>query len=143
MSSIPKGEEQICLLYYNKEGYSSYCKEYKEYWDWVEMRNDKRYENTMSHGKNYDSKNMMHTFRLLETAIEIGKEKKVNVQRPNRDFLLSIKAGKFEYKELLEMAEKRKDEMDLAFKNSNLQDTPDIDEINRLLYDLRDKFYNV
>ena len=39
-------------------------------------------------------KNMMHVFRLLEMAIEIGKEKKVNVKRSNRDFLLEIKSGR-------------------------------------------------
>jgi len=65
LSSIPKGEVQRALLYFNRDGYSTYCKDYREYWDWVEKRNDQRYENTKSHGKNYDSKNMMHTFRLL------------------------------------------------------------------------------
>ena len=58
LSSIPKGEPQVALLYYNKNGYSTYCKEYKEYWEWVSNRNQSRYENTMSHGKNYDSKNL-------------------------------------------------------------------------------------
>ncbi len=69
LSSIPKDESQKAVLYFNKKGYSIYCKEYKEYWEWVENRNQTRYKNTMSHGKNYDAKNMMHTFRLLEMAM--------------------------------------------------------------------------
>ena len=74
LSSIPKGETSVGLLYFNKDGYSVYCKRYKEYWDWVAKRNDDRYNTTMSHGKNYDSKNIMHVFRLLLTAKEIATE---------------------------------------------------------------------
>ena len=65
LSSVPKGELPVAMLYFNKDGYSIYCKRYKEYWDWVAKRNDERYKTTMAHGKNYDSKNMMHVFRLL------------------------------------------------------------------------------
>jgi hypothetical protein len=107
----------------------------------VDKRNDGRYENTKSHGKNYDSKNMMHVFRLLEMAIEIGKEKKVNVKRANRDFLLDIKAGKYEYEDLLKMADEKQVEMELAFEKSELPDEPDLAMINNLTYRLRDKFY--
>ena len=82
------------MLYFNKDGYSVYCKKYKEYWEWVGKRNEARYNTTMSHGKNYDSKNMMHVFRLLLMAKEIAEEGKINVYRNDREFLLSIKEGK-------------------------------------------------
>lgn len=141
LSSIPKGTVQESLLYFNRDGYSTYCREYREYWDWVDKRNDERYENTMSHGKKYDAKNMMHVFRLLEMAIEIGKEKKVYVKRPNRDFLLDIKSGKFEYDELLKMADLKKEEMELVFENSDLPNEPDLVKINELTYRLRNRFY--
>ena len=142
LSSIPKSTKQKALMYFNKDGYSSYCKRYKEYWQWVENRNQARYETTKSHGKNYDSKNMMHTFRLLDMAIEIAQEKRVNVHRPNREFLLSIKNGEFEYDELLELANQKQGEMEFAFEKSNLPESPNIDLINELLVRFRDKFYN-
>jgi len=141
LSSIPKEEKEVALLYFNKDGYSKYCKEYKEYWEWVENRNEDRYLNTKSHGKNYDAKNMMHTFRLLEMAIEIAKEKKVNVKRPNREFLLNIKSGKYEYDELLKMANKKQEEMEMAFEKSDLQDKPNRERINEITYRIREKFY--
>ncbi len=141
LSSIPKGTVQEGLMYFNRNGYSTYCKEYREYWDWVEKRNDNRFENTKSHFKNYDSKNMMHVFRLLEMAIEIGKQKKLNVKRPNRDFLLDIKAGKFAYEDLIKMAREKQTEMEMAFDDSTLPDEPDLAMINHLTYSLRDKFY--
>ncbi|KAA3640178.1 MAG: nucleotidyltransferase, partial [Bacteroidetes bacterium] len=68
--------------------------------------------------------------------------KKVKVKRPNRDFLLSIKAGKIEYAELLQMAEEKRSAMEAAFENSSLPDRPDLSMINDLAYRLRDRFYN-
>lgn len=142
LSSVPKDLKQETLLYFNKDGYSTYCKEYREYWDWVENRNEERFENTASHGKNYDAKNMMHVFRLLDMAIEIGRQKKVNVERPNRDFLLSIRAGQFEYEDLLKMSDEKQAEMESVFEKSDLPIEPDLTMINTLAFKLRDKFYN-
>ena len=141
LSSIPKGEPQIGLLYFNKDGYSTYCKSYKEYWDWVEKRNEARYQNTIDHGKNYDAKNMMHTFRLLEMAIEIGEQGIVNVKRTNRDFLLDIKHGNYEYEALLTMASERQQEMVNAFENSSLKSRPDLEYLNQQLIAMRAELY--
>jgi len=142
VSSIPKGLEQLALLYFNRDGYSTHCKEHKEYWDWVDKRNQERYQDTQSHGKNYDAKNMMHVFRLLEMACEIGREQKINVKRPNRDFLLEIKSGKFEYDDLLKMAENLQLELDQSFENTTLLDTPNIQYINEIAYKIREEFYS-
>jgi hypothetical protein len=141
LSKIPKDERQVTILHFNHDGYSTYCKEYKEYWQWVENRNEARYESTINHGKNYDAKNMMHTFRLLKMAIEIGYESKINVRRKNRDFLLSIKNGEYDYNELLEMAEERRIEMEKAFEQSDLPESPDLKEINKIAYELRNELY--
>lgn len=54
LSSIPKGEEPVATMIYNKDGYTKYCKDYKEYWDWVDKRNDDRYNTNQEHGKGYD-----------------------------------------------------------------------------------------
>lgn len=141
LSSIPKQEEQLALLYFNKDGYSKYCKEYAAYWHWVDNRNEERYQQTKEHGKHYDAKNMMHTFRLLDMACEIAEQKSVNVKRTNRDFLLDIKAGKYEYEELLSMADERQKAMEQAFDQSDLQEQPDREQINALCYELRARFY--
>ncbi|MCL6220102.1 DNA polymerase beta superfamily protein [Zunongwangia pacifica] len=141
LSSIPKEEKQQALLYFNKDGYSSYCKEYKEYWNWVKHRNEARYQNTQNHGKNYDAKNMMHTFRLLEMALEIAREKQINVQRPNREFLLEIKSGKFAYDTLLAQANKLQAQLEEAFQQTDLPEHPDLHYINQLAYELREGLY--
>lgn len=142
LSSVPKNEEQVALLYFNRNGYSTYCKDYRAYWDWVDKRNESRYENTKSHGKNYDTKNMMHTFRLLNMAIEIAEHRQINVRRKDRAFLLDIRAGKFEYAELLEMAKEKQQRMDIAFEKSDLPDLPDIAYIKETTFLLRQQFYD-
>ncbi len=142
LSSIPKGEIAIGMLFFNKDGYSTYCKKYKEYWDWVGKRNEERYKTTVSHGKNYDSKNMMHTFRLLHMAKEIAFEKIIHVMRPDRAFLLDVKQGKYEYDELVFWAEERKKELVKRYADSSLQNRPDLEKINRLLVELRSLFYS-
>jgi hypothetical protein len=38
-----------------------------------ESQNEEHYENTINHGKNYDSNNMMHVFLLLHMAEEIAR----------------------------------------------------------------------
>lgn len=141
LSSIPKGEKPIAMLYFNKDAYSVYCKQYKEYWDWVAKRNEQRYDTTVLHGKKYDSKNMMHVFRLLLMAKEIAVEGKINVFRNDRDFLLAIKEGKFEYDELVQKADALKDELPALYQQSNLQDEPDEEMINKLLVKMRNDYY--
>ncbi len=141
LSNIPKGEMPVGLLYFNKDGYSTYCKQYKEYWDWVEKRNEARYNTTMSHGKNYDSKNMMHVFRLLLMAQEIAIDGKINVRRNDREFLLAIKNGEFEYEDLVERATESKEGLTEAYAAADLIDKPDINIVNQLLIKMRDTYY--
>ncbi len=141
LSSVPKGQEPAAMLYFNKDAYSIYCKKHKEYCDWVEKRNDERYKTTMSHGKNYDSKNMMHVFRLLLMAKEIAVEGAINVFRKDRDFLLSVKEGVFEYQELVEKAETLKNEHTALYLRSSLPAKPDLVRIDRLLIKMREIYY--
>ena len=84
----------------------------------------------------------MHTFRLLEMAIEIGKSGQIHVERPNREFLLAIKSGQYEYDDLMKMADERKQQMEEVFTASSLPDSPDRAAINELLYSLREKYYS-
>lgn len=141
LSSVPKGSTPVATLSFNKDGYSVYCKEYLNYWDWVEKRNDARYATTISHGKNYDSKNMMHTFRLLAMAEEIAVEGQVHVRRPDRDFLFQIRRGEFEYPTLMALAQERLDRMEGLYAASPLPELPDVARLEAVLVELRAEFY--
>ena len=141
LSSVAEGLQPKSILYFNKDGFSVYCKEYRQYWEWVELRNEERYENTVSHGKNYDAKNMMHVFRLLNMAEEIARYKKVNVRRPEREWLLQVRAGEFSYEGLLTEAEKKIQVIDDFFKKSDLPEKPDHEAADGLLVRIREVMY--
>ncbi len=141
LSSVAEGEAPVSIMSFNKDGYSKYCKDYKEYWSWVEDRNEDRYSNTIAHGKNYDAKNMMHTFRLLDMAEEIARQGRVIVRRPNRELLLNIKKGDFAYEDLVQKAETRLDLISEAYSASDLPDFPDLERINALLVNVRKEYY--
>lgn len=143
LSSIPKGEKEVGYLSCNLEGYSKYCKDYKEYWDWIEMRNEDRYNTNQQHGKNYDSKNMMHTIRLLQTAEQILKTGTLNIRVNNREQLLSIKAGEMDFDELLQMAENLLESIERWHEKSNLPETPDIDNAIAVLVGMREELYHL
>jgi len=119
-SEIPKGHQLEAFLYYNKNGYTQYCKEYKEYWDWVKKRNPVRYSDNAKHGKGYDGKNLMHCLRMLDMAIEVAQGKGVNLVRPNREWLLSVRRGEVDYDEIISLIEQKREEMDSAFAVSTL-----------------------
>ncbi|MEM6343357.1 MAG: nucleotidyltransferase domain-containing protein [Bacteroidota bacterium] len=141
LSSVAKGIEPDAIMVFNLEGYQAYKREYRQYWDWVEKRNEARYQETLGHAKAYDAKNMMHTFRLLNMAEEIAREGIVWVRRHDREELLKIRSGAYEYEELLEMAETKLLAIEEAYRESELPDRPDRLAIERKLVALRERFY--
>jgi len=141
LSSIPKAEKLVGYLSFNQDGYIKYCKDYTDYWNWVALRNEARYENNIEHGKNYDSKNMMHTFRLLDMAKEILARGEIIVKRPNRAELLAIRKGEWLYDDLIQMAEQKMQEVEEAYQFSTLPEAPNEAQIEVLLVNLRKKFY--
>lgn len=141
LSSIPKGEKEVAYLSCNQDGYSKYCKEYKEYWDWMEKRNEERYNTNQQHGKNYDSKNMMHTIRLLQTAEQILATGTLNIRVSNREELLDIKTGKREYDDLLEMADGLIASIESLYESCTLPESPNVESITTILIGIRQELY--
>lgn len=141
LSAVPKGEEPVAYLSFNRNGYSTYCRVFREYWEWVSTRNAERYQNTVQHGKKYDAKNMLHVFRLLQMAEEIAETGQLNVRRPNREFMLQIRRGEFEYEALVAEAEKLVTRVEAAFAHSSLPDAPAREMTEQLLRRVRHAFY--
>jgi uncharacterized protein len=141
LSPVPKEMLPVEPMYFNRNGFSKYCREYKEYWDWVDKRNEARFAANVQHGKNYDAKNMMHTFRLLETAEEIALHKRIFVRRHDREALLRIRAGEYGYEELIDMADKKLKRIEELFQKSDLPAEPDRGYAERLLVSIRNETY--
>ena len=94
-----------------------------------------------THEKNYDSKNMMHTIRLLQVADEIIRTGNLNLKRNNREQLLDIKSGKIEYDTLLKMADDLMSSIENNAKSCHLQESPDTVVIEEALVEIRKKIY--
>ena len=139
-SSVPKEAEPIGWMQFNHDAFRTHCKAHREYWEWVGQRNEERYTTNSQHGRGYDSKNLLHTIRLLDMAGEIAREGVLRIRRPNRDFLLRVRSGEFDYEDLVSRAEQQLVEVIDAFETCGLQDQPDRARVNRLLVEIRNAF---
>lgn len=137
LSSIPKDLTSEALLYFNKDGYSMHCKDFKEYQEWLNNRNTQRYVDTIKHGQQIDGKNLMHCVRLLEMAKEIAIEGTVKVRRPNADELLRIRRGEVPLEKILEESEQKIKDLDSLFAKSGLPSEVNPDWVNELLLEIR------
>lgn len=126
----------FCYISYNVDGFQDHCRRYKEYKEWEQNRNPVRYESNLN--KNYDAKNMMHSFRLIHMAKEIASGKGMNLYRTeDHDFLMNIRNHKYEYDELIKLADKEKEEMYEIMKHSTIPDSVDENKLNEILFNLR------
>lgn len=115
------------FLYWNLEAYSTHCKEYREYEQWLKNRNEHRVATNKKHGQQYDSKNILHLVRLIMTAQEIPLEKRINVDRSkDREYLLNIKKGKLDLKAIIEEWGQKAKDLEQLYKDSDLPEKVDI-----------------
>lgn len=143
LSSVPKGEKVIATIFYNKDGYSEHCKDYREYQEWLENRNEARYVETQEHGQRIDGKNMMHCMRLIRMATEIGQSKGIIVRRPDAQELLAIRRGEVDLDSLIDIADNAIENMDKIFENADLPNKVSKDLVNDLLVSIRTEFYGL
>lgn len=142
LSSIPNGEKCIGIFVYNKDAYTSSCKDFKEYQEWVKNRNMTRWTDVKEHGQQIDGKNLMHCKRLIDMSLEIAEGKGVITRRPDAAELLKIRRGEISLEKLLTDSESKMEKMDELFEKSNLPETVDVNMVNSLLNLIRREFEN-
>jgi len=144
LTSIPKGNTAVGYMTFNKDAYSTHCKRYNEYQTWLKERNEDRFKMNKDHGKNYDSKNMMHTFRLLNMSLEIAKGE-LNVRRPPEEIkkLMKIRYGEYEFDDLIVEAEAMIAALDQAFDKSSLPEKVDGKRIAGIELSIRKFMYGL
>jgi len=143
-SSVSKGEKPLVYMVYNESGFQDHCKKYKEYKEWEQNRNPKRYESNLD--KNYDSKNMCHTVRLLHMGYEIATGNGIILDREkagDKEFLMNIRNHRYEYDELMEIVEEDKKKLDKAIAESTIKEKINVDLINDVLIKMRKKYYGM
>lgn len=141
VSSIPKGREPIAIMTFNRDAYRKSCRAYQEYWTWVKNRNEVRYQTNVEAGKDFDTKNMMHVFRLIGMAEDIVRQKRIITFRSEREALLKIKRGERNYEDLLLEAEDRLAVLEEEYKSCDLPAEPDRERALEALFRIRENFY--
>lgn len=142
LTAIPKGEEPICTFQFNIDAFSGHCRDYKRYWEWVDKRNQERYE--LEKGYNFNAKNISNAVRLCTMAKELANGEGMILNRAGRDkdFLLSIKNHECTFDEIIKYIENLRTEMLEAFEKSKLPEEPDKKELQNILVKIRKEFYS-
>jgi predicted nucleotidyltransferase len=119
---------------FDQMAYETALKGWRQYWDWKNNRNQKRAALEDEHG--YDTKHAMHLIRLLRMGVEIMRGEGVQVKRPDREELLSIRNGGLSYETLVAMAQEYERQLDELYQTSSLPHAPDAEKVNRLMLDI-------
>lgn len=142
LTSIDKEDTHIALLSYNKDGYTSYCRKYREYWGengWINNRNEARYIEDVENGHGYDGIKLAHAVRLCIMARDIAKTGIVVPRRSDdeRDLYLKIRKGVMKFEEVEEYLETIITDMKDSFTASTLPEIPDTEYLKKCLSEIR------
>jgi uncharacterized protein len=81
----------------------------------------------------YDVKAAMHTIRLLHECLELLRDKKITLPRPEKELLIRVRTGEFSMERVLALAQQLFRECDLAQRASLLPETVDRAAVSRLV----------
>lgn len=143
--SIPADDEAdrfAGLLFYNEAGWKQALVDHQNYWTWRRERNEARWRQQESGELDYDAKNLMHTIRLLlsgRSLLERG-EPLVRVTGETLQLLLDVRAGRYTYTEILEMADGIVADCERLKPHSDLPAETDAAAANALLHELSESW---
>lgn len=129
------------LFFVNKEKYQQDLKKWEKYWHWKNNRNVKR--KLLEEKFGIDCKHAMHSIRLLDTAKDVFEKGQLIIKRPNRDYYMSIKNGKYNFDELIELAQNKIIEIKKMCLQSSLPDNIDQELIQNIYKEMVTKYWNL
>ncbi len=143
LCTVPKGLAYTVIMGFNRDGYSTHCKKYKEYQEWLENRNVTRYVETENHGQKIDGKNMLHTVRAIRMSREVAEGKGLIIRRPDAAELLSIRRGEQDLEQLTAWATEELPLVEALYDTSDLPDDVPTGLTEDILLNIRKGFYGL
>lgn len=131
----------VMAVYEKERAYHNGLMEWKQYETWKRTRNPKRAELEARFG--YDCKHAMHLVRLMRMCREILTSGYVQVKRPDREELLAIRNGAWEYDRLVEWAEAQDAELAELANTSPLPNAPDRVALDRLCRKMIESHFSI
>lgn len=110
--------------------YDAAKKKWDAYRAWLRTRNEERLELERRYG--YDTKHAMHLFRLMREGLELLRDHRITLPRPDADELLAIRDGALPFDEVEEAADRLDAEFEVAMAESTLPKAPPLDELDQL-----------
>lgn len=126
--------EEVAKLIQAEYAYKRAVEKYQSWLNWKENRNSARAELEKKSG--YDTKHASHLVRLLRMGIEILRDGKVIVKRPDREELLHIKNGGWSYDKLMEHTKEAQSKLDDLYKSTKLPKSVDYAKVNSLYHEI-------
>jgi predicted nucleotidyltransferase len=132
------------VVVFNDVQYDNDKSSHKNYWEWVANRNDARWVSQERGEIDYDAKNMMHCLRLIMSTRSIltTGEPQVRFEGEEKQFLMDVRNGKFEYDYLMEKCESELVELKELKETSTIPDKVNTKAINRLYQDIMNEHGN-
>jgi predicted nucleotidyltransferase len=141
--SIPVDDESLRfdgILIYNKPAYEAAMRDWKNYWEWRENRNEARYRSQEAGETDYDCKNIMHCMRLLWSGenILVNGEPIVRFEGEKLQVLKDIRNGKYKYDEVMQMVEGKMEDLNMVLEKSTLPKAINMKSLEKLYFEVRD-----
>jgi len=126
------------LLFYNQQEYEKALNEHRKYNEWISNRNESRWLDQEKGLVQYDAKNMLHCMRLLISGENILRNgfPIVRFEGEQREYLMKIRRGEFQYEELMAEVEKRMAGLEELYKTSTIPHSVDVKKIEELYREL-------
>ena len=133
--------EEVMAAYTKEKVFDNAMSNWKQYQNWLASRNPAR--SALEEKFGFDTKHVGHVFRLLIQGEQILQEGTLDVKlRPaDKEFVLAIKEGKYNYDQVLAMAEKKMEGFEDLYKTSKLPHSPDFNKANNLLISIIEDFH--
>jgi len=136
--SIPREDERarcIGLVFYHEEAHEQARRNHRGYWEWVRNRNPHRWQAQERGEIDYDTKNMMHTVRLILSGAHILREGEplVRFEGEQLAFLKATLAGEHDYEDLIARVDELVTELDALADASELLERVDPGWLDALL----------
>jgi len=143
-SAIPKEDEDVFagFVIVNYDAFKQDSRDFKQYREWVDNRNIKRWQTQLSGEVSYDQKNMLHSIRLLKSSINIFKKGYPIIQWTgvDKDFLMGIRQGKHEHDYLIKSCEELNKKL-IDMDKSILLEKPNHKKINELMKEIYNEYW--
>jgi len=126
---IPITDEFIEIIQ-KENAYAVANHEWNLYQNWKKNRNPERAILEEKYG--FDTKHGSHLLRLISEGRELLMEGKITFPRPDAQYLLEVKNGKYKYEAIEGLLENYDKEFEVYYENSPLPHTPNRPKVDEL-----------